>query len=665
MERIRIYLTLPSYFIPAYFRLAQTFMILKLRKILFIILISSSVYAQTDFDSSFYFVAPINVSSSRILMRQEDSPFLVQHIGNDYIQKTNGNQLSDVLKTVNNVYVKSYGGNSSLKTISLNGLSAEHTLILLNGVRLNSFQNSQFDLSLLPKESIESIEIMPSGSSALYGSDAVSGVVNIKTASLPEFRNGTPITAGVSAEIGSYDYKKYNVNLSGRHKNSGLKLSYFNESSKDNFDYYYFNGYENELKDRRNNSYSKDNVYIDYLLQKGGMKVSMVSYYNFTDRSIPGIETGSEPANAFQKDKNWNTIINLESSGKNLFAANLSFQNNLTQYSPYPGELNFYKNLTYSASASYTIRNEGFKLLAGGDFSAATIESDNISGFRQRNVAALYLSNETKISELISVFPSLRFENISDLNRQALTGKAGINFKPLNNNLLILKSSFGNSFRSPTFNDLYWKIGGNPGLQPEKSYNFEAGVLSVFNFIGHNSIEASYSYTKAFEKIVWVPGSYIYWSPLNLGNSVSNIFSISFNSEYEIQANSTLKLNLNYSRNSSLKKNEDFTGDPTYNKQLIYIPKDLFKLNLDYSIESFGVTASGILIGERYTDFENRIAMNPDFILDGSIYLNTSIAGLNAGLRFEVNNITNENYQVISGYPMPLRNYKFIINIKY
>ena len=57
--------------------------------------------------------------------------------------------------------------------------------------------------------------------------------------------------------------------------------------------------------------------------------------------------------------------------------------------------------------------------------------------------------------------------------------------------------------------------------------------------------------------------------------------------------------------------------------------------------------------------------MNPDFILDGSIYLNTILAGINTGFRFEINNITNENYQVISGYPMPLRNYKFTINLKY
>ncbi len=638
---------------------------LRLLQILLFLLAAGRLFAQRDFDSSFYYTPPINVSANRIPVLQEDSPFIVQHIDSDFIKKTNGSRLADVLNTANHVFVKSYGGNSALKTISLNGLSAENTLILLNGVRLNSFQNSQFDLSMLSKEYIESIELMPSGNSASYGSDAAGGVINIKTSMLSVFREGLPFSAGITAEAGSYGFRKYNISLSGRHRNSGINASYFNESSDDNFNYYYFNGMENVMKDRMNNSYSKDNFYLDYIFNNEAVKLSLVTYYDFTNRSLPGIETGSEPSNSYQIDKNWNTIISFEKQGKNVFNANLNYQNNLTNYSPYPGEIDFYRNIVYSANASYMIRNEGFKILMGGDFTSALINSDNLSGNMKRNTAAFYISNETKISESITLFPSARFENISDISKQVLTGKIGINYKPFNSNILILKSSAGNSFRSPSFNDLYWKTGGNPALQPEKSFNLEAGILTVFNLLGVNKLEASYSYTNAVDKIVWVPGNSVYWSPLNLGSSVSNIFSITLNSEFKTGNSSVLKTNINYSRNSSVKSSEDYAGDPSYNKQLIYIPRDLLKLYLDYSYYKFGITASGLLMGKRFTDFENTNVMNPDFILDGSIYLNTILAGINTGFRFEINNITNENYQVISGYPMPLRNYKFTINLKY
>ncbi len=634
-------------------------------KILLLLIFTTGLCAQSDFDSTFIITPPINVSASRLSILKEDSPFNVQLIDRESIEKSNGSQLSDVLKTANNVYVKSYGGNSSLKTVSVNGLSAEHTLILLNGVRLNSTQNAQFDLSLLPKESIESIEIIPSGSSASYGSDALSGVINIRTFSSDGLTSKNSLYTEIGAEVGSYGYAKYKLQLSGRLKNSGFKVLYSGESSKDDFEYYYFNGKENELKNRNNNSYSRDNLFLDYTYDNSTTKLSIVSYYNAANRFIPGIETGSDPSNANQKDKNWNTIVNFERRGINVISASLNYQNNLMHYSPYINDANYYKNILYSAAANYLINGSKYKILLGGELSAATIESDQLAGYRQRNTAAFYISNETRLAENFTVFPSARFENISDIERQVFTAKIGINYKPFKNNVLILKSSAGNSFRSPTFNELYWKTGGNINLLPEKSLSFEAGILSVFRFIANNSIEFTYTHINAVDKILWKPGNSIFWTPENIGNSLSNILSLTLNSDFAVSGSSTFKFNFNYSLNSSVKNIIDYQGDMTYGKQLIYIPNSMFKMNLNFNISDFGVGAGSIFIGERYSDFENRNLMNPDFILDGNVYYGMNIGSINALLKFEVNNITNEKYQVISGYPMPLRNYRFLITLKY
>lgn len=633
--------------------------------ILLMLVIATGLYAQSDNDSIFSITPPITVSASRIMLLKNDSPFSVQLIDRESIEKTNGSQLSDVLKTANNVYVKSYGGNSSLKTVSVNGLNAEHTLILLNGVRLNSTQNAQFDLSLLPKESIESIEIIPSGSSASYGSDALSGVINIKTFSADRFAVENSFRTEVGAELGSYGYSKYNLQLAGRLMNSSLKILYSNESSKDDFEYFYFNGKEDVLKNRVNNSYSRDNLFLDYTFDNGSDRLAIVSYYNSANRFIPGIETGSDPANANQKDKNWNTIVNYEKKGDNVFSATLNYQNNLINYSPYKNSSNYFKNLLFSSNANYLINGAKYKLLLGGEFSAAAIESDQLDGYRQRNTAAFYLSNETKLAENFTVFPSARYEHISDIERQVFTAKVGVNYKPFKNNLLIMKSSAGNSFRSPTFNELYWITGGNENLLPEKSVSIEAGILSTFRFIANNSVEFTYTYIDAVDKILWKPGSTIYWTPENVGNSLSNVLSVTFNSDYSVSSSSSVRINFNYSLNSSVKNNMDYPNDAAYGKQLIYIPKSMFKLNVGFNAAKFGVGAGSVFIGERYSDFENKNVMNPDFVLDGNIYYSLNIGNVNALIKFEVNNITNENYQVISGYPMPLRNYKLIITLKY
>ena len=212
------------------------------------------------------------------------------------------------------------------------------------------------------------------------------------------------------------------------------------------------------------------------------------------------------------------------------------------------------------------------------------IKSDEIDGFRERTTSAFYVSNESNISKNFTLYPSARFENISDLNKQVVTSKFGFNYKPLNDNKIVIHSNVGNSFRSPTFNELYWITGGNIHLMPEKSVNFETGILSEFDFISRISFEVNYTYINSIDKIIWKPGNTIYWSPLNIGNSVSNILSISLNSNLKLSRDILLKFNANYSMNNSVKNNSDYPGDLTYNKQLIYIPKELVKLTLDFYI---------------------------------------------------------------------------------
>ena len=76
-------------------------------------------------------------------------------------------------------------GGLGAQTISLRGLGAQRTLTLINGRRAGPSgvrgQVSAFDLSVLPISTIERVEILKDGASAIYGSDAIAGVVNIIT----------------------------------------------------------------------------------------------------------------------------------------------------------------------------------------------------------------------------------------------------------------------------------------------------------------------------------------------------------------------------------------------------------------------------------------------------------------------------------------------------
>src|SRR3989338_2186724 len=98
--------------------------------------------------------------------------------------KEHGKSVSDFLKTQKGITVRSQSSSGSLATANIRGIvagKAERVLVLLDGVRLNTAQGSGVDLSRISLSSVEKIEILRGGESALYGSDAIGGVINIVT----------------------------------------------------------------------------------------------------------------------------------------------------------------------------------------------------------------------------------------------------------------------------------------------------------------------------------------------------------------------------------------------------------------------------------------------------------------------------------------------------
>ncbi|MDD5361540.1 MAG: TonB-dependent receptor [Ignavibacteria bacterium] len=632
-----------------------------------LVLSFANAYTQTDSDSLIFTTPLINISSSRISLTYEDSFIPIQTFDRNKIINSNGNHISDVLQKANNVFIKSYGGESSLKTISINGMNAEHTLLMINGTRLNTVQNSQFDLSLISNNNIESIEVMPSGGSSFFGSDAMSGVVNIMT--FNNIKSGKPLRFGASAfmNIGSYNYKNYGLDFNSTSGKHSFKTSFNSEKSDDDFEYYYFNMAEDIKKRRTNNSFEKNDALVQYSYIGDNFILNLLSFYDYKTRHLPGVESGNTPMNARQTDEMWNSIVNLDRTfkNKNTFRASLNFQNYLMKYISAPSDDSYYRNLSATASASYQINTSKLRLLSGTDFLSAGITSGEIAGNKSRNVISLYSNLEYKILENLSVFPSARFENISDISKNVFTSKLGANYKPFNSGLIILRASAGNSFRAPTFNELYWKTGGNSNLLPERAFNLDAGILSEFEFAGDNSIEVNFNYISADNKILWIPGSGAYWSPVNIASSTSKVISIVMTSKKEFAKNCSLFLSANYSHNKSVKTSEDYPGDPSINKQLIYIPLDMIKVNAELKYKDSGVSIFGNFIGRRYSDYINTSSLKRVFLVDANIYTKIQIAMLKSRIAFEVNNITNLNYQLVAGYPMPMRTYKILITLSY
>lgn len=122
-------------------------------------------------------------------------------VGSETIATTNPGSLVDALRTVPGLDVTETGGPGATTSVRLRGANSGQTLVMIDGIRVNdpTAASGDFDFSLISPGVIDHIEVLKGPQSALYGSDAMGGVVNIIT------RKGTgPAQFNVRTETGAY-----------------------------------------------------------------------------------------------------------------------------------------------------------------------------------------------------------------------------------------------------------------------------------------------------------------------------------------------------------------------------------------------------------------------------------------------------------------------------
>lgn len=633
----------------------------------FIVLFSLKGLPQQNDSSKVYSLSEITVTANRFINKVSDLSTKLEIVDSYKLINSNGFRLADKINLSPSVFLKSYGITPSLQTISMNGLGAEHTIILIDGVKINSFQNSQIDLSIIPISNIERIEILNSGASSIYGSEAISGVINVIT------KNSYPndddkIYLKGSIAYGSFQTKAYEFNIGKKFSSTYTELFYSKEKSDGNFEYYFDNGLESIKKQRQNSSYEINDVGINsQILFNNKSKLKVFSTYSNIFKNIPGMEVGTPPTKSNQRDRNWNNIISFSSAVNDNYLLSFGFnhQNNLMNYVLEPTIKSFYKNLVYTISPELIINHKLINGSLGYNFTLATLQSNQFDNQPKRNQHSVYGSFGIPIANVIKLYASSRYDFISDINKNVITYQLGLNIKPFENIGLGVKTNLGKNFRSPTFNDLYWKDAGNKNLRPENSINKELGLFYELKSLINFQIELTYTNISAKDKILWLPKDNFFWSPINIASSQSNNYLLSFSLYNDEIQNIHFKYDFGINWISSKKTSSNFIGDPTEGKFFPYLPLETIKSSLSLS---YGVLSLNLFLnnyGKRFSDFENKKSLKAVNILDGNFLIKYNVLGFDTSFKFEINNITNTNYQIISGYPMPLRNFKLTLSINY
>ncbi len=547
-------------------------------------------------DTADFRLDEVNIYGSRILTDKFNSVNSVQILTRKMIKNLNGNSLGDILAYQGDLYIKSYGGNGSLKTISTDGLGAENTAIMLNGVRLNSAQNSQFDLSLIPADNIERVEIVSDALSTDFGSGSTGGVINIMTNGSSHKNSFT-----LKGSAGSYNFFRYFAGANLFYGNSGLLINFSREKSDNDYEYNFNDGITNRLKHRANSGYQINNLFSSYNYSNKNYILGVNALYTLADRNLPGPETGNVSSYALQKDEQVSLIYKLKRiiSGKISLESSGGYRYSLQNYNDNIKPEN-YKEGNYFLNIQSNYTNGIYSLTSGASVNYFKLISEAITNEAKRFQPSVYSLMELNFGKVIFA-PSARYEYSSDFGKGYVYGKAGINYKPFNSENLHIRFCISNGGRVPTFNELYWKTGGNINLKPEKSVSLQAGLIYSLNLFAANTFEVSYTSVKVNDKILWKPvnGS-IYWSPVNVSDSKSDILTAAYDVNKKISGNISAGWKFVYTYNKAVKTNRDYSGDPSQNKQLIYIPVEIAQSSLNLSVYNFALNILYTFTGKRY-----------------------------------------------------------------
>jgi vitamin B12 transporter len=132
-------------------------------------------------------------------------------ISRDELDTLPNGTLADALVREHGIEALNYGGPQSQSSINIRGTNSNQSLILIDGLRVNSATSGNAPLNAIPLNSIERVEIVRGTASSLYGADAIGGVVNVITRGDQD----RPFSAYANAGIGSYATTQYDAGFSG------------------------------------------------------------------------------------------------------------------------------------------------------------------------------------------------------------------------------------------------------------------------------------------------------------------------------------------------------------------------------------------------------------------------------------------------------------------
>ncbi len=612
-----------------------------------------------------------------------------QTLSGKRLEQLNSYSVADAVRYFSGAQIKDYGGMGGLKTIDVRGMGSQHTTVLYDGIALANAQNGTVDLGKFTLDNVQQISLYHGQNDYLLQpayAATFSHILSLQTR-LPNFENNKKYYLQSTFKTGSFGLLNPSV-LWQQQIDSTLSFSINAEWIKAH-GRYQFQYSANDF----DTSGSRQNAGIDavraeaalFKIKDSTTEAFTKIYYYQSQRGLPGAVVSNRFYHPQQLwDKNFFTHTQYKKllGKKYTLLAHFKYSNDYTKYrDPEIVTSSGILTNTYIQQEIYTSVAQKLSikkwwttgLSTDYIFTTLNADIDNFL-FPERNNFSASHSHYFRLQKL-QINASLNFLHVKDKINSSIQQEditrllpfVGISFKPFYNAQFALRASYKESLRIPTFNDLYYTLYNSRYLEPEYAKQYNAG----FSWIKKNNIPvdsitvaSNIYYNEVTNKIIGFPSASLFrWTMMNLGKVSIRGAELNISADKKIAAESFINFNVNYTYEKALNTTK---GSDTYLQQIPYLPRHSSTVYGALNHKKWHMHYSFIYTGERYFSPENiqENYLQPWYTTNISIGRELKWNNVEQKIEIAINNLFNQYFEVVKSYPMPGRNFKFIIQFK-
>jgi outer membrane cobalamin receptor len=580
--------------------------------------------------------------------------------------KVTSREVTEMVKNLPGTILIESGTETS---VSIRGSHPRDVLVVIDGTPIGRNENGVCDLNTIPSANIEWVQLITDNIPAEYASIAPAGVILIKTARRQ--------SANINLSTGIASFGTHDLNISGNYMPvEGLNFELFGSYSYSDRDFEYSAG--DSTSSRMNNSEKASSFGFSGEYQRSNLLLNGGFSAAFRDDGMPGDLNHPTPE-AYKLGDYYRGNLSAELHHRKLiFRSRISAYNSTNYYfSPRP--------FVYSpVDADHLVRGTLANTSLGYAFSIALPrigveyaieeysavnnlnESRNI-GPVSRNMSSVWTEApvSAKLLDILTVeiTPSLRWDSCDEgdfaLRKSLFLGlsiaKAGF--------VGGMSGSYSEAFRLATFSDLYWQrdafAEGNSNLAPEESQKknirlhcgYKAQWLDIYSSMDFFAREID-------SVIVWRRGFDGIYRPYNSGGEET------IGREDYIAIGLFNTLSLSWS-NTSIQAIHRSPNPQLDGKWLPFRPEYIHRLSGEITLFHFSLQIDCNAVGKRYLLEANTKWTEPYSTIDMALSYNLDLhRQFDLAIKTGIRNITDEDYEVMSGYPMPGRSFYLKIDTK-